>query len=473
MQDLSPEEEERLRRRLAELDQARNCLHLDGIDAEAAELNRRLESGMLSDDEKEAVRQRLAALEQERIQLQIDGLSEQEAELQRRLVSGTLSAEEAEALKKQLAALQRDQLDLKIDALNSELNRRLASGSLSAEEEEAIRQRLAALDQERMEAQLEALAAEDAELRRRLANGDLSDEEADAILARLAAIDGERSHLAMEMKEADEMELRRKVAAGGKLSAKEQKRLDQFEADRKRAYQDALRQEGQRRIDEMLAAAGPGDFLRAGGLAGRMVPGDEGGRHHCNSGSLPPLGGEDPATTGLLRMEESGRMPPLLIKDVSVRPPLHASRAQQGLYEFAKMDTRRRARLEEMRWAMGAMMVMGDVALLQDATQSGFDFAQSRDPMATSFDGAFSPVRATASLPPLSPNDDEEVRHIDMFHQNVETHQVKRRSKSPRPRSMSSSRARREVHTPAAGKMLSRVFRLRQLRALEAADALG
>ena len=327
--DLTPEEEEAIRKRLAEIDAERAALSkrkqaalaakqqlldealkdraaavnaelnairnkLSALDDEEAELMRRLASGELTPEEEEAVRKRLAEIAAERealleqrralleeqkelakgaaamaaaldpiignIKKRLSALDDEEAELMRRLASGELSPEEEAAARKRLAeiAAERAALQAELDCLNmknglaaelanidarlsalddeeAELLRRLESGELSPEEEAAIRARLAEIAAERerlmdqrqvllaekvaadaaasearqarelqaLRNKLSALDDEEAELLRRLASGELSPEEEAAVRKRLAEIEAERAKLLKKLAKAE------------------------------------------------------------------------------------------------------------------------------------------------------------------------------------------------------------------------------------------------------------------------------
>lgn len=72
------------------------------LDDEEAELRRRLAAGNLTPEEEEAIRKRLAEIAQERIGLKQQILEVQMAELRRQLESGSLSAADAEAMSQML-----------------------------------------------------------------------------------------------------------------------------------------------------------------------------------------------------------------------------------------------------------------------------------------------------------------------------------------------------------------------------------
>ena len=195
---LSPEEEEELRRGLAVLEQMEFQLRIDRLDAEEKELLRRLATGLLSREEEEEIRRRLYALQQERVGLQKDKLDAEQREMQRRLASGLLSPEDEEAARRRLGAIQLEKVNLKLMGLDleeAEMHRRLESGLLSPEEEFEYEMRLKQLAKDRLMLQLEALQVEEDEWLRRLATGLLSPEEEDEARERLKWIAEERKRL--------------------------------------------------------------------------------------------------------------------------------------------------------------------------------------------------------------------------------------------------------------------------------------
>ena len=220
--DLTAEEEAEVRARLAEIEAERAALRAEASQVqlsaqladiqgklaalvdEESELLRRLAAGDLTPEEEEAIRKRLAEIGAERGKL----MEAQSVAMRELLESGQLPEAEAAALREQLRGLEQTQLDRKLTELDNEeadLLRRLAAGDLSPEEEAEVRARLAAIaaeraglhaqDVARIDQQLAALDDEEAELLHRLAAGDLTPEEEAAIRARLANIALQREKL--------------------------------------------------------------------------------------------------------------------------------------------------------------------------------------------------------------------------------------------------------------------------------------
>ena len=261
---LSAEEEDDLRRRLAALDQSSLKLQLEALGAEEAELRRQLASGRLSADEEAKLRQRLAEIGQDRMRISTEMLDAEEAEMKRRINSGLLSELEKELAHQRLAGIAQARVQLKIDALNleeAELRRRLASGTLSPAEEEAIRARLAALEQERIKLKIEKLELEASELRRRLDCGSLSADEQELALRRLAAIGMECVQLKIDALDAEAVELQRLLDSGNLSEVDERKmreRLAAIAQDRLSLQIEAVeleRAELQRRLSSGMLSA--------------------------------------------------------------------------------------------------------------------------------------------------------------------------------------------------------------------------
>ena len=138
-------------------------LQIDALDAEEAEIRRRLAGGLLTAEEAEALRQRLAAIDQKRIQLNTTKLNLQKSDLQRRLASGSLSPEEEEEIREQLATINSKLIQLQAKASSKEETELDAAGveaeelrrqlhdnkqSMSREQEADMETRLAALEQQ-------------------------------------------------------------------------------------------------------------------------------------------------------------------------------------------------------------------------------------------------------------------------------------------------------------------------------------
>jgi Ca2+-binding EF-hand superfamily protein len=275
--NLSPEEEEALRRRLAEIAQERIDIKMAMLNYEQAELRRRLERGDLTPKEAEEIRRKLAALEQSAMQLKIDRLDAEEVEIMRRLASGLLSPEEEEELRRRLARLKQDRIALKIEQLDleqREWERRLATGLLTPAEEEEARRRIAAIGMDKVALKLEALDHEETEIRRLLASGLLTPEEEAELRKRLEqhsrpSIEKERVRLQLDALQLEADELRRRIASGLLTPEEEEaarRRLAEIEEEQKRL----------RILYDELRNGGPQSGKGAGGHDGLSPLGDDG-----------------------------------------------------------------------------------------------------------------------------------------------------------------------------------------------------
>lgn len=210
---------------------------LQDIENEEADLLRRLASGELTPEEEAKVRARLAVIAEERAIL----------EGQRNDLVAVRHAAQLQLEKDKLAAQNRE-IGRQLSALDdeeAELQLRLASGELSPEEEAAVRARLAAIAQERamlkyqqsqnnyaaqhadINAQLVALDDEEAELRRKLGAGGLSPGEEAAIRQRLKDIEDLGNKLRLKQMDVyrEEEEAMQELAASDVLSEHERKRI--------------------------------------------------------------------------------------------------------------------------------------------------------------------------------------------------------------------------------------------------------
>eukprot|EP01043_Picozoa_sp_COSAG02_P031276 COSAG02_NODE_2033_length_10056_cov_31.055539_4_plen_419_part_00 len=177
-------------------------LKIDALDAEEAEIRRRLASGLLTAKEEEGLRQRLAAIDQNRIQLNTTKLNLQKSELQRRFASGSLSPEEEEEITEQLTTINSKLIQLQAKALSkveTELQRRLSSGMLSFEEESKLRKRLAQMNAENSQFSIDAAGVEAEELRRQLGDDNQRmSREQDADEKRLASLEQQVDHMEIQ-----------------------------------------------------------------------------------------------------------------------------------------------------------------------------------------------------------------------------------------------------------------------------------